>query len=440
MTDRNRNDVNQDAGPQSPETTGRFLVLLRQDAIDEGVKELTNAAGLSAVRSKSAGDEGAMPSDGMLVFDEIGVAVASGAPDQLGRINAMAGNGSAVLAVEPERVVHVLGGPGGLDLGDKAGDYLQGYRDAVNELVERLLPPSGEAERAVAAAEFDESFATWGLQATRVVEGRCTGKGVRVAVLDTGFDTSHPDFAGRSVTLRSFIAGQSPQDGNGHGTHCIGTACGPRTPTQLPRYGVAYECEIFAGKVLSNQGSGNDAGILAGINWAIAENCRVISMSLGAAAFPGQPHSAVYEAVAMRALAARAIIIAAASNDSQRPGHIAPVGHPANCPSIMAVAAVDRALQVARFSCGGVNPNGGEVNIAGPGVDVHSSWMMPTKYRSIQGTSMATPHVAGIAALYIQQSPGISANDLWTRLETTARRLPLPARDVGVGLVQAPRC
>jgi subtilisin len=126
-------------------------------------------------------------------------------------------------------------------------------------------------------------------------------------------------------------------------------------------------------------------------------------------------------------------------NESQRPGFIAPVGRPANCPSIMAVAAVDNRLGVAPFSCGGINPEGGGVDIAGPGVNVYSSWPMPTRYRSISGTSMATPHVSGIAALWLEaRGSNTTAQGVWQLLVSNARRLPLPARDVGTGLVQAP--
>ena len=136
-----------------------------------------------------------------------------------------------------------------------------------------------EPERVVHAIQ-DESQATWGLQATGVIASDYTGAGIKVAVLDTGMDLEHPDFEGRAITSRSFVSGQAVQDGNGHGTHCIGTACGPADV--VPRYGIASQAEIFAGKVLSNAGSGSDAQILAGINWAVANGCPVISMSLGA--------------------------------------------------------------------------------------------------------------------------------------------------------------
>ena len=294
------------------------------------------------------------------------------------------------------------------------------------------------ATAAAIAAAVDESQATWGLQATKVVNCCRSGRGIRLAVLDTGFDLQHPDFEGRSITTKSFIAGQEVQDGHGHGTHCIGTSVGAKCPGVLPRYGVAYEAEIFAGKVLSNAGSGSDTGILAGIEWAMQNQCAVISMSLGAATRPGQAFSQVFERVARRAQEQGTLIIAAAGNESQRPSVINPVGHPANCPSIMAVAALDVQGAIARFSNRGINPDGGQVDIAGPGVDVHSSWPMPTRHRRISGTSMATPHVAGIAALYAEADPSARGAALGRLLTAGAQRLALPSEDVGAGMVQAP--
>ena len=145
----------------------------------------------------------------------------------------------------------------------------------------------------------------------------------------------------------------------------------------------------------------------------------------------------LFEQAAQRAMQLGTLVIAAAGNESNRSsGHIAPVGHPANCPSIMAVGAVDVQGRVADFSCGTVD-NVGKVDIVGPGVDVHSSWPMPTRYRRISGTSMATPHVAGVAAL-IAGKQQVPPDQVWTRLTQTARRLNLPSTDVGAGLVQAP--
>lgn len=132
------------------------------------------------------------------------------------------------------------------------------------------------------------------------------------------------------------------------------------------------------------------------------------------------------------------LIIAAAGNDSDREsGHISSVGHPANCPSIMAVGAVDIQEKVANFSCGTVGEVG-QVDVAAPGVDVYSSWPMPTRYRRISGTSMATPHVAGVAALIAGEDPQARPQDIWARLVQTARRLSQLSTDVGAGMVQAP--
>lgn len=380
------------------------------------------------------------------MFPELGIAVVDAPPDQVQAIGVAAAD-SGVLAIEPERIVYAIEDgpmqPGlpGLSPPSSAGfplDYLKGYRDAVNHLYDALTGAVPGELGAEAVPSFIETELTWGLQATKVPASRFTGRGIRVAVLDTGLDAGHPDFAGRRITTQSFIQGEQVQDGHGHGTHCIGTACGARRPGQLPRYGIAYEAEIFAGKVLSNQGSGADGGILSGIQWAVANGCAIISMSLGGRVGPGQSYSRVFEHAARRVLARGTLIIAAAGNESQRPGFIAPVGHPANCPSIMAVGALNRQFQVAPFSCGGLNPEGGQVDIAGPGVDIRSSWPRPVLYNSISGTSMATPHVAGIAALWAECDPQFRGRALMSILTQSARRLPLLTRDIGAGLVQAP--
>lgn len=453
-----------------PGTTGRYLVLMREDAVKAGAKLLREDAGLS-VASSSDFDDGAVGAQEMsegeaIIFDDLGVAVVDTPPEQLQSLGIAAADGdSAILAIEPERVCYALeddpwgesdGGvlptpppsppeplpsPDVLSAAGVSVEWLRGYREAVNHLIGKLLAASGLPDEAAAeaiAAAVSETELTWGLQATRAAASRFSGRGIRVAVLDTGLDLGHPDFVGRRITSRSFIVGEAVQDGHGHGTHCIGTSCGPKQPGRLPRYGVAVNAEIFAGKVLSNQGSGADGGILAGIQWAITNRCAVVSMSLGSRVMPGEGFSQIYEAVAQRALAAGTLIIAAAGNDSRRPTSILPVSRPANCPSIMAVAALDQRLSVAIFSNAGLNPQGGQVDIAGPGVDVRSSWPRPVLYNTISGTSMATPHVAGIAAQFAEAFPAIRGRALAQLLMQRARRLALPSRDVGAGLVQAP--
>ncbi|SFT06457.1 Subtilase family protein [Porphyromonadaceae bacterium NLAE-zl-C104] len=131
--------------------------------------------------------------------------------------------------------------------------------------------------------------------------------------------------------------------------------------------------------------------------------------------------------------------MAAAGNDSQRSkGLFSPVSSPADCPSILAVAAVDSELQVGDFSNRAINPSG-LVDIAAPGVNVYSSWSMPARYRTISGTSMATPYVAGIAALFFEKYPDATPAMIEEELRKNARALPLPPEDVGVGLPIAPK-
>jgi subtilisin family serine protease len=435
-------------GPQGIETTGNYLVLLADDAIQEGVSAIRDSAGLqieATVQAEGGIDVQEVADADSVLFEKLGVAVVKPEPDQVGALAVTSHENAAVLAVEPERVVYVadqtalqneIAAP---QAGAISPEYLRGYRDAIDALLHSVEGAAGSDGAAAAPQVFDESAVTWGLQATKVVNSLFSGRGVRVAVLDTGLDLGHPDLVGRSIASASFVPGEEVQDGHGHGTHCIGTACGPKQPAHLPRYGIAYEAEIYAGKVLSNRGSGTDRGILAGISWAIMNHCRIVSMSLGAPVQVGTPYSRVFETVARRALRAGTAIFAAAGNESDRRiGQISPVGHPANCPSILAVAALDSQMGIAWFSNRGINPDGGQVDIAGPGVRVYSSWPRPAQYNTISGTSMATPHVAGIAALYSQADPTVSAGELGCLMGRMARRLMLSSADVGAGLVQAP--
>jgi subtilisin family serine protease len=379
-----------------PRFTGRSLVLLREDAVAEGLQMLADIAG-----TRSA--------DSITSYESIGVAVVDASPEQIS-INTRAIDDSPILSVEPERYVYPI-----VDV----------------PTTQKRLPQ----------ADFDESQTTWGLQVTGVadLDTSISGIGIKVAVLDTGLDLTHPDFQNRKIVSKSFVE-DDVQDVDGHGTHCAGTACGSLNPSESPRYGVAYDAELYVGKVFPNDknSSATDADIVQAMEWAIASGCQIISMSLGYGVEPGDTYSRVYEAVGRRALNRGTLIIAAAGNGSKRSqGDIAPVGGPANCPSIMAVAAVAPDLQIAEFSCGAINPEGGEINIAAPGVDVYSSIPMPQKYERKPGTSMAAPHVAGIAALTAQVT-GLRGQELWDVIIENAQDIKLPVQDVGAGLVQAP--
>jgi subtilisin len=390
--------------------TGRHIVLLRNEQ-GGGPGTLRQSAGLrlrSCDHRDAAGLRHPIQAGEGVLFERLGAALVHADPDQLAALGRRAGAG--LLRVEPERVVRAMAG---------------GCTD--------MRLPAGRAGNAV-----EESQSTWGLQLTRASVSRFTGAGVRVAILDSGIDLQHPDFKNRPIVSQCFVPNSVIDDGAGHGTYCAGVACGPISPAQPPRYGIASEAELFIGKVIGDDGSGTDGSILAGMDWALRSNCAVVSLSMGSPVTAGEPFSAIYEQVAQRALAGGTLIMAAAGNDSVRPEKIAPVDHPANCPSILAVAAIDAYLRIAPFSCGGMNADGGEVDIAAPGVAVRSAWPRPALYRTDSGTSMASPFAAGIAALIAQANPSARGSGLKALLTRGAQSLGLPARDVGAGLIVAP--
>jgi hypothetical protein len=448
-------------------TTGRYTVVFRKGATQEGINLLrsegfkvfvSNSSDPNVVREDEVGDAN------VIVHPILGTATVDGKPEQISRLtNAASDTGNPILTIAPEKVRRMIlqtdpmqtRPPASSAIETLSLDYLQGSRDTYDSLIAKLLAKLG-SNRGSAIAEpvdeilsgFNESQLTWGLQATNVVNSPFSGRGVKVAVLDTGIDFDvdangtvqfHPDFAGRKITTASFVRGvTSGKDDHGHGTHCIGTSCGPRRPATLPGYGIAFDAEIYAGKVLDSEGRGADEWIIHGIEWAINQGCRIVSMSLGATKEPGDIFNTAYEEIAQRALDAGTMIVAAAGNDSVRPNFVAPVSGPADCPSIVAVAAVDSDMAIARFSNGGINTNGGEVNIAGPGVNILSSFRRPPDHKRLEGTSMATPHVAGIAALFAEANPLATGAELRDLVINAARSLKLGARDVGKGLAQAP--
>jgi hypothetical protein len=396
--------------------TGRYIVTFKQSGVDEGRRSL-EAQGLRVADARDSEDQAiAIESVGdadAVVLPEIGIAIISGPAVEQRSLTASTGilSSEAVEAIEPEYFVYAQ---------QAVDEYLRGFVTAAEAIARDLRATNGVAEEE--DIETQVAGATWGLVACKVPPSVRSGAGIKVAVLDTGMDTGHPDFAGRTFVTQSFV-GQPVRDLNGHGTHCIGTACGPKAPAgPTPRYGIAYRAPIFVGKVLTNSGSGTTGTVLAGMNWAIANRCVVISMSLGAQT----PVQAAYTAAGQAALRNGCLIVAAAGN------YNLPTGAPANSPTIMSVASLDKNLARSSFS------NHGKVEISAPGRDVFSSVPRPGRYRTMTGTSMATPHVAGCAALWAETSPTLRGKALWNRLLTSARPLPLPPSRVGKGLVQAP--
>jgi subtilisin family serine protease len=318
--------------------------------------------------------------------------------------------------------------------------YLRGMQDAIETI---LKFHTGEVSSSLPIGNrfqiSNTSQLSWCLQAIGISSNyRLTGKDTQVAILDTGIDLEHPDFVDRLVeedNAFSFVPGESVQDLNGHGTHCSGIVGGPITSNGTRRYGVAPDVELAVGKVLNNQGEGFDDWIIDGIDWAVDRGANIISMSLGSLRNLGEAYPSQYERIASILLEQDVLIVAAAGNSSNRPFYTKPVENPAACPSILAVAASDRNSKIASFSCAQLD-NIGTLDICAPGVAVYSSWK-GGGFRTISGTSMATPHVAGVAALYRQFFSNISARELWNRMLSNAIYLG-NVSDFGRGMVRVP--
>jgi subtilisin family serine protease len=309
--------------------------------------------------------------------------------------------------------------------------------------------------------------ATWGVEAVGAHTSPFSGDGIVVAVLDTGIDPAHPAFTGVQIVERDFT-GEGNGDQNGHGTHCAGTIFG-RDLNGL-RIGVASGVKkALIGKVLGNEGGGSDQ-VHHAILWARENGANVISMSLGIdfpgfvksleeAGFPTELATSralegyranvqLFERLAallrVQGFFQATVIVAAAGNESQRavdPDFEIAVSPPAVSEGIISVAALGQAaagLTVAPFSNTGAN-------ISGPGVDIVSA-KVGGGTRVLSGTSMATPHVAGVAALWaekLQKSGRLDILGLIARILGTATTTPLAAGfdpfDIGEGLVQAPQ-
>ncbi len=323
--------------------------------------------------------------------------------------------------------------------------YLAGYRQAVRDLWALQQGETARAERAARSGEVTPSWFSWlpwspspqpdqttpwhttMVKANRVWD-RVTGRGAKVAILDTGVDEEHPDLS--VCGGRSFVPGVgSWQDDVGHGTHCAGIV-GARN-NRAGVVGVAPEALLYAGKVLGQRG-GKVSWILAGMGWAAREGMDVVSMSLGSTAEKDASCTMAYQRAAEKINRQGGFVVAAAGNsgDKERPW----VNQPARCSAFMAVAAVDRDKKLADFSSRGPAslPERGGVEIAAPGVTVRSTYP-GGEYKELSGTSMACPHVSAAAALLKEQHPSWSPEKIRERLKRSAEDLGKPGDDPRVG-------
>lgn len=246
---------------------------------------------------------------------------------------------------------------------------------------------------------------TYGIKMLNITNIENPGKDISVAILDTGIDLKHDDFINRidlKKHTKSFVENEpTVQDYLGHGTHCAGIACGDIDKNGI-RYGVASQSTLFIGKVLNEKGEGFDSDVLDGINWAVKNNCRIISLSLGR---PQQDdnYNPIYERTIRNANLQNTFIFAAAGNDSSRQDeNWWNLSLPANSPSAMAVGAINEKYEIFNKSNRAIGRLQ-KMNFVAAGVNVYSSWSTcakpPLKYNKDTGTSMATPFVAGMFAI-----------------------------------------
>ncbi|AHM57842.1 minor extracellular protease Epr (plasmid) [Peptoclostridium acidaminophilum DSM 3953] len=263
----------------------------------------------------------------------------------------------------------------------------------------------------------------WGIERVNSndVLNIATGNGVKVAVVDTGVDTAHPDLSANIAGGANFVSTvRSYKDDNGHGTHVAGIIGASNNTIGV--VGVAPEARIYAVKVLNKSGTGYISDIIAGLQWSVSNGMDVVNMSLGSN-YP----STSFESAINAASDAGVIIVAAAGNDSSS------VDYPAAYDKTIAVSATDKNNLLASFSS-----RGDQVDIAAPGVSIYSTYK-GSAYATMSGTSMATPHVSGVIALMLQRDPEMTLDEIRQQFSSGCVDLGAEGKDpyYGYGLVDA---
>lgn len=228
------------------------------------------------------------------------------------------------------------------------------------------------------------------IQAPKVWE-KTKGKGVTIAILDTGCDLTHPDLRERIICGRNFTRDDKGikevyRDYNGHGTHVAGTMAA--TINQKGVVGVAPEANLLIVKVLDRNGSGQYEWIINGINYAIEKKVDIISMSLGGPEDVPELHEAIQKAVENNIL-----VVCAAGNEGDGQDTTDEFGYPGSYNEVISVGAINLERHISDFT----NSNN-EVDLVAPGENILSTYLKG-KYAKLSGTSMATPHVSGALAL-----------------------------------------
>ncbi|MCJ7934577.1 MAG: S8 family serine peptidase [Chryseobacterium sp.] len=415
--------------------TGRYIVLLKdqqKNALKKIEKELEMSITSSELLSKENRSYEIIDQDNGVLYKNLGILVVENRDeDQLK--SAVKNESNSIVYYEKEREFFPADE---LQLVNELKKQSAGLAEKISEL-EKYITSKPLPQQSLVEME-------WGLKAIGLENANYTGKGIDVCILDTGLETSHPDFSSEEIEGKSFIDGQDwNRDPNGHGTHCAGVATGNTRSDTGRYYGIARDCNLKIAKVLADNGRGTTSSVIDAIDWAITKKFRILSLSLASPVKLDDQPSLLFETIGERALENNCLIIAAAGNDSNRPQIPQPVSMPANSKSIMAVGAIDSQMKIARFSNAGINPStGGNINVCAPGVDIISAYPKNAKnknnfYYSMSGTSMAAPHVSGLAALYMEQFPNKPAKEIWELIENRARPIEgIKYRDIGNGLIQ----
>ncbi|MFB7353330.1 S8 family peptidase [Streptomyces gardneri] len=261
------------------------------------------------------------------------------------------------------------------------------------------------------------------------------GTGTKVAVLDTGADTEHPDLKGRVTASENFTDSETADDRQGHGTHTISTVGGSGAASDGRKKGVAPGADLLNGKVLNDSGSGAASWIIAGMEWAVAQGADVVSMSLGSPV-PTDCTDPMSVAAEELGRSKGTLFVIAAGNSGPT---LNTVSSPGCAPSVLTVGATDRDDSTAYFSSRGptIVNHTLKPEIAAPGVGISAAAAGGRgvyAYQSMSGTSMATPHVAGAAAIVKQRHPDWTAQQIKAALVSSAESdLPGDVREVGGG-------
>ncbi|WP_327713141.1 S8 family serine peptidase [Streptomyces sp. NBC_00464] len=319
-----------------------------------------------------------------------------------------------------------------------ASDATPGARGATSGAA-RL---SGGVEKIWLDARVDAAMETSNAQigTPAAWEAGLTGKGVKVAVLDTGVDLTHPDLTDRVSETRSFIDGQEVADRHGHGTHVSSTVGGSGAASDGKEKGVAPGAELAVGKVLNDQGSGTESQIIAGMEWAAKDvHAKIVSMSLGSSQ-GSDGTDPMAQAVNSLSTDTGALFVIAAGNS----GYPGTIGSPGAADSALTIGAVDSADRLAAFSSQGprLGDNALKPDLSAPGVNILAARSQLVSgsgpYTSMSGTSMATPHVAGVAALLAEKHPDWSGQQLKDGLMSTSKEIGGTSYEVGAGRVDVP--